>query len=133
MGEGACYLCRVLKENVFVSHLNLSDNRLGYNGAAAVCQLLMVNKTIEKLNLSGNNIGDQAGELFHSVLTKSNSTLRSLNLSHNRLEDGAALWLKNALIENETLEHLDISWNHFQNKGCVLIAQGLKVSINKGT
>nr|KAI8735300.1 leucine-rich repeat-containing protein 74A-like [Biomphalaria glabrata] len=129
MGEGACYLCRVLKENVFVSHLNLSDNRLGYNGAAAVCQLLMVNKTIEKLNLSGNNIGDQAGELFHSVLTKSNSTLRSLNLSHNRLEEGAALWLKNALIENETLEHLDISWNHFQSKGCVLIAQGLKENV----
>ena len=57
-----------------------------------------------------------------------NPALRRLNLRHNQLEDGAAQWLRDALGENFTLEHLDVSWNHFQSRGCVLLAEGLGVS-----
>ena len=36
-------------------------------------------------------------------------------------------WVKEGLAENEYLEKFDISWNHFQSKGCMALAEGIKV------
>lgn len=48
-------------------------------------------------------------------------------LRHNMFEDVGAQWFSDSMNENVTLETLDLSFNRFQNKGCVLLAQALKV------
>ena len=48
-------------------------------------------------------------------------------LRHNSFEEKGAEWFANALADNVTLETLDLSWNHFQTRGCVIIADALKV------
>lgn len=62
-----------------------------------------------------------------------NTDLKTLVLRHNCFEDEGAKLLKEALIENDTLISLDLSWNHFQCKGCCSVAEGMAVSrINQG-
>lgn len=61
-------------------------------------------------------------------LFQKNTDLKTLILRHNSFEDKGAKYLKEALIENDTLVRLDLSWNHFQCKGCCLIAEGMMVS-----
>ena len=48
-------------------------------------------------------------------------------LRHNKFEDVGANWFAEAMNENVTLETLDISWNMFTTKGCVMIAEALRV------
>ena len=67
-------------------------------------------------------------ETLHKLLQQTGSALKHLNLRHNNFDDASAQRFKDALVENESLEFLDLSWNNFQSKGCVLLAEGLKVS-----
>ena len=57
-----------------------------------------------------------------------NSTLKRLYLTHNQFEEKAAFHFKEALSHNESLELLDISWNHFRTHGAVAIAEGVQVT-----
>ena len=67
---------------------------------------------------------------MNSQMMQRNTTLRHLKLRHNGLGNDSAQWLMEALIDgNDHLEILDISWNHFQTRGCVLLADALKVCI----
>ena len=52
-------------------------------------------------------------------------------LSRNLFEEKAAFHFKEALSHNESLELLDISWNHFRTNGAVAIAEGVQVSTVK--
>ena len=51
-------------------------------------------------------------------------------LRHNLFEDEGAQWFSDSMNENVTLENLDLSFNRFQNKGCVLLAHALKVGLS---
>lgn len=59
---------------------------------------------------------------------KKNTDLKTLILCHNSFEDDGAKQLRDALLENDTLITLDLSWNHFQCKGCCYIAEGMAVT-----
>lgn len=59
--------------------------------------------------------------------TQENQTLKELILANNRLEETSARFLKDGIQENDRLEILDLSWNHFKTKGAVAIAEGLQV------
>lgn len=59
--------------------------------------------------------------------------MKTLILRHNSFEDEGAKLLKDSLIENDTLQSLDLSWNHFQWRGCCTIAEGVAVSLQQIT
>ena len=63
------------------------------------------------------------------IFLQKNTTLKRLYLSRNLFEEKAAFHFKEALSHNETLELLDISWNHFRTHGAVAIAEGVQVGV----
>ncbi|PVD26157.1 hypothetical protein C0Q70_13826 [Pomacea canaliculata] len=112
--EGAKFLARILKENLYITELVLTENKLGNAGAKAICDLLVHNRCITKLDLSG----------------LVNPALKHLRLAHNSFEEIGARCFKEALCENESLELLDLNWNHFSSRGAAMLAEGLEVLAN---
>lgn len=43
-------------------------------------------------------------------------------------EERAAGWLREVLTNNETLETVDLSWNHLRTRGAIAIAEGVQVN-----
>ena len=66
--------------------------------------------------------------IYIIALFQNNTDLKTLILRHNGFEDEGAKWLRDAMSENDTLDTLDLSWNHFQWRGCCLIAEGIQVT-----
>jgi Ran GTPase-activating protein (RanGAP) involved in mRNA processing and transport len=87
--------------------------------------MLTVCKTLEGLNLFPVQTMNFKAPLFRSF--QRNASIKTLMLRHNKFEDVGAQWFHDSMNENVTLETLDLSFNRFQNKGCVLLAQALKV------
>lgn len=75
---------------VFISEVDLSDNRLGDYGAKAIAGMLKENGTLVSLNLSGNHFTDQTAEHLKLALI-TNTKLQHLNLSYNALGDRAGI------------------------------------------
>ncbi|XP_055861450.1 leucine-rich repeat-containing protein 74B-like isoform X1 [Biomphalaria glabrata] len=125
--DGGLALCEMLKENCFITDLNLSDNNLN-KCAAQLCEIIQKNDTLRKVNLSGNGFDDvSAIHLTNLILTT--TKLESLNLSHNRLGEKAGLMLGPAISENLCLKELDLSWNHLRRKGAIAVAAGVKSNV----
>ena len=51
-----------------------------------------------------------------------------MSLGHNHFEDEAAMFLRNAIVDNSHLEVLDLSWNKFRMKGAEYITDIILVS-----
>jgi Ran GTPase-activating protein (RanGAP) involved in mRNA processing and transport len=65
----ACYLAKILKENEYFTHINLSKNEIRNKGAAFLAETLKVNDTIIHLDLSSNDIDDEGSKaIFDSLL-----------------------------------------------------------------
>lgn len=64
------------------------------------------------------------------AMLQKNISLKHLYLANNKFEERAAFSFRDALSHNETLETLDLSWNHFRTHGAVAIAEGVQV-LNK--
>ena len=60
-------------------------------------------------------------------MLQKNTFLKRIYLSNNKFEEPAALHFRTALSHNETLEILDLGWNHFRTNGAVAIAEGVQV------
>jgi uncharacterized protein YjeT (DUF2065 family) len=55
--------------------------------------------------------------------------LRHLDLSRNELRFAGGAVIGEALLTNETILSLDLSWNHLRRDGACFIADGLAVSV----
>ena len=51
-----------------------------------------------------------------------------LSLKHNQFDDETAMLLRDALVGNEFLRMLDLSWNHFRMKGAEYLADIIRVN-----
>ncbi|KAL8613986.1 hypothetical protein ACOMHN_023221 [Nucella lapillus] len=125
--EGGLSVCDMLRENCFITDLNLSDNRLK-TCAAELCQTFMQNSTLKRLSLAGNDFDDRAAEYFAEFITAP-SKVEYLDLSRNQLCEAAGLCLGPAISENVNIKELDLSWNHFRRKGAMAVAQGVKTNV----
>lgn len=61
-----------------------------------------------------------------------NAAIKTLLLRHNKFEDKGAEWFNGVLNENVSLETLDLSWNCFQSRGCIMLCEAIKVSYTNG-
>ena len=52
-----------------------------------------------------------------------------MNLDHNDFETVGAQWIKDALLQNENLKILDLSWNKIRLKGAEHI--GVMIQVRK--
>lgn len=88
--EGSGYIARLLKENFYITELDLAQNKIKRPGAQAVAEALSDNSTIKKLNLSWNDFKDKDAECLAEGI-RVNETLTWLDLSHNGFAEEAGM------------------------------------------
>jgi Ran GTPase-activating protein (RanGAP) involved in mRNA processing and transport len=119
------YVPGMLKYNHKLVHLDLSNNKLGYQLAEFLSKGLKGNKEISYLDLSYNNIGGSYINKITLPLQYGNN-LKYLNLYQNNLTTTGANYLAEALKDNSTLEYLNLGYNNFNQGGIKTIASSLK-------
>ncbi|KAI9093028.1 hypothetical protein DFS34DRAFT_269442 [Phlyctochytrium arcticum] len=114
--EGGVFLGRALQMNRMLVHLDLSGNRLGFEGSHEIAEMLHFNGTLKDLILKDNKLSDREAGLFGEGL-RQNSVLQVLDLSHNDIGDLGAIALGAGLASNDALKELNLGWNKIRHKG----------------
>lgn len=109
--KGMEILSPVFATSISIVHLNLSNNHITDDGGEILVSFLMRNYSCRDLNLSSNMLGYKTATAMGEVL-QINKTLEKLDISHNQLHERYGIVeIMKALMDNESLECLDISWN----------------------
>ncbi|CAF2067977.1 unnamed protein product [Rotaria magnacalcarata] len=113
---GAIYLANLIKENGNILELDLSYNDIGLTGCEALCNALRSCRRINILILDGNRLDDKCAPHLADLLA-SHKYFLHVSLFKNLFESiSTARSLSAALSDNQSIEHLNISFNHFQQK-----------------
>ena len=88
--EGGDYIARLLRENFYISELDLAQNKIQSPGAQAISMTLIDNSSIKKLNLSWNELKNKDA-VYLTEAIRVNQTLTWLDLSHNGFAEEAGL------------------------------------------
>jgi Ran GTPase-activating protein (RanGAP) involved in mRNA processing and transport len=109
--------------------LSLSNCHIPDDGVAAIASAFLANNVCSDLDLSSNFVSLKTATALEEVLAV-NRTLEKLNLSYNSLnEDQAICNILRGLMKNETLRHLDISWNSLCGEAFSrIIAKSIRLS-----
>ncbi len=107
-----------------MSHLDLSENKLGIEGTKALAKILIKISPLTYLDLSKNEIKSKGAKYIFNAL-KTNQTLKSLKLNHNHLQDDISESIEGFLSLNQSVERLYLSNNLLEQKCAKSIAKGL--------
>lgn len=99
-------------KNQILTHLNLSNNTIGYDGSRYIAQALKLNSTLEYLNLKLNSIDDKAGAKLFKDLTF-NTNLKILDLEANLLSTMTVRKLSLYIQTPHSLREIFIGNNNF--------------------
>jgi Leucine-rich repeat (LRR) protein len=135
MLEGLLALANAIKDNVPLSKLVISKNKLGkcVDAGKAFAEALAANTLLEELDLSENDCGAEFTAAFLPGLA-ANGALTKLNLAGNHINRGvdteaaAALGkdLADALAVNTVLKELNLCSNHLRPEFMSEFAVGLR-------
>ncbi|XP_075717699.1 leucine-rich repeat-containing protein 34 isoform X1 [Rhinoderma darwinii] len=100
-------ISHVLKQNSFITNLDLRFNNLTNNGAVYIAKFLQDGCSLFHLNLMGNDIETDGAEHIAKALHR-NDTLRSLRMTGNKIGNKGAMFFAAMLQINSTLEELDL-------------------------
>ena len=117
----------VLKNDSKEKDLNLSENRISYQGAQALGTALQVNQTLQALNLERNEIG-AAGAQILGAARQVNQSLQVLNLGYNRIGAVGAEALGAALQVNQSFQSLMLFSTQIGDVGTQALATTLQVN-----
>jgi Ran GTPase-activating protein (RanGAP) involved in mRNA processing and transport len=95
----------LLKRNLIITSLYLTNMGIENSGAAALADMLSHNNSLRKLWIGGNKIGPEGATVLAHAL-KENSGLHLLSLEENPIEDLGASALAEMLKHNRTLHHV---------------------------
>ncbi|CRK90253.1 CLUMA_CG003964, isoform A [Clunio marinus] len=109
--EGAKILSSGISISTSIVYLNLVNCNIDDNGGEILIKSFTTNHVCQELNLSKNFLSFKTALAFQDVC-EANKSLVKLDLSHNSFyEDNAIDILLKSLQGNETVSHLDLSWN----------------------
>ena len=104
-----------LRTNTTLTRLGLANARLG-NEAPLLIESLCENSILRALDLSRCAFGVEGSRAVSTMLRR-NSTLRELNLAECKLDlNNSGYIISQALLQNESLRHLDLHGNTFSKK-----------------
>ena len=146
-------IASVIHHNVQLEELDCSKNCIQANGCTAICAALGIVSALKKLCIGSNSITDEATDDIVDILSI-NTQLEELDIGNNILKtrnmmkilssmqlftslkvfrisncsigSEAAELLECVLCDNVQLQELDLSGNHLQSKGCIVICRGLQ-------
>ncbi|KAM3932436.1 leucine-rich repeat-containing protein 34 [Leptodactylus fuscus] len=100
-------ISHVLKDNSFITNLDLRFNNLTNNGAEYIAKFLQDGCSLFHLNLMGNDIETEGAEHIAKALHR-NDTLRSLRMTGNKIGNKGGMFFAAMLQINSSLEELDL-------------------------
>lgn len=112
----------MLKLNINLTHLDLQYNNIrGTVGGFQIFKGLKENNTLLDLNLAWNSLGNQkqsCAEIFGSAL-ESNESLKHLDISFNKFNTKEIGWLGRRLKANKTILGIHVEGNqaYYDGKG----------------
>ncbi|XP_070560635.1 leucine-rich repeat-containing protein 34-like isoform X2 [Ptychodera flava] len=128
--ETTVHMARMLKVNKTLRELHLQKYDMRDFGAERLVETLIENISLTYLDLSCNRI-TRDGAKHIATLLRHNTPLKILDLGFNRIEDDGATYLAGALAEfNNTLTHLVITSNQIRGPGLCAIAKAMKTNIS---
>ncbi|KAL4230332.1 hypothetical protein ACF0H5_010715 [Mactra antiquata] len=110
-----------------LSNLSLVDCGLTFKSFKTLGEFLEKNRTIRKLDVSDNNFTDNAGETIANII-EFGENISYLALRGNKLAECGPM-IGDALKANDTLRHLDLSWNHLRGNAAEGLCKGIQASI----
>jgi Ran GTPase-activating protein (RanGAP) involved in mRNA processing and transport len=113
-----------------LTHLDLSDNQIHYEGSRYLAQALKVNKILKHLSLKLNRLVDKAGSKLCIDLLNNSSNLESLSLSSNSLGHMFCESLAEFLKLNRSIKILDISCNFIDDSNAATLKDSLEGNPN---
>ncbi|KAA6384452.1 MAG: hypothetical protein EZS28_020022, partial [Streblomastix strix] len=124
--KGSKVLAISLKNNRFLTTLDLSHNRIGFIGGQAIAEMLAENEILAKLNLCDCKVGAQGMKMIGKALGK-NINLVQLLLSQNAILDEGAIAIAEGIGSNKLLQlsEIDLSSNGISDIGGVQFANQL--------
>eukprot|EP01125_Pyxidicula_operculata_P012817 TRINITY_DN421_c0_g1_i2.p1 TRINITY_DN421_c0_g1~~TRINITY_DN421_c0_g1_i2.p1 ORF type:complete len:426 (+),score=28.48 TRINITY_DN421_c0_g1_i2:99-1376(+) len=125
--KSALQFARVIENNLCLTYLDLSHNRMGTVGFEALFKALVSTKTLNTLVLIDCDINEESTKYLANSL-KVNVSLTCLNLYANSLGPVGAHHLCEALKVNSTLRDLDLYGNKLKNEGADSVSKMLKVN-----
>ena len=118
----------MLQVNRGIEKLSLRKNDLNCDAIFTIKNLILENNRLRVLDLSCNRISFNGCEAIHEILTSKYCVLESLNLSSNRVGHYGAKSISQALSKNRTLIHLDMTRNDIDDNGLKMVAESLETN-----
>ena len=118
---GALFIFNSLEHISTLTALDLSNNNIGCQLSDSIAAVVSSNSGLEQLWLDGNPLLSK-GIIKISTALKCLSTLRTLSLCNNGIADDAADEISIVIANNNYLEDIQLSSNHFQS-GISVIAE----------
>ncbi|XP_069831337.1 leucine-rich repeat-containing protein 34 isoform X2 [Dendropsophus ebraccatus] len=128
--NGAVYIANCLKDGSSLFHLNLMGNDIETDGAEQIAKGLHRNDTLKSLRMTGNKIGNMGG-MFFAAMLQINSTLEELDLGDCDLGIESLIAFSTVLKQNESIKSINLNRPLFyvlQEDTTIHIAQMLKVN-----
>jgi hypothetical protein len=113
--------------NAGLLELDLSANEITSVGLRALVDDNMeAVKTLTKLCLCYNHIGNEGATILADALGRNAMpSLKRLDLGICRIHDDGFVALVSALVQNSTLQILNVEYNHFGERGFMALAESL--------
>ena len=126
-----CDLLPVLLQNEKVKYLTIEATQLTQDCISSLCNLLANNKSLIGLYLINCSIDDKAVADITNVLRTHNNTLLTLTFLNNPLITSiSAQSFSELIINNSTLNGLDVRNTSISSDGILLILQSLPINKN---
>lgn len=103
-------LADLMRQNAYISDLNLAWNSLSGDHVMPVMDALDENTGLKKLDLKWNGLGNE-GAVPLGMAVRLNQLLLVLDVSHNDIQEKGTLVLADAMKENVTLTHMCLDSN----------------------
>ena len=122
--SGIIALCKGMSKFSYLTHLDMSCNKITDKVAHDIAVLLFHNPELRELDLS-NNLIQAPGAI---KVLRTHSCLSKINICRNVITDEAADAIAKFLSQNTKLKEFDVSYNKLQANGAVKILQAIKKS-----
>ncbi|XP_008844854.2 NACHT, LRR and PYD domains-containing protein 4 [Nannospalax galili] len=120
-------LCDVLNHpESNIEKLLLTDCNLSSSDFEIFAPVLISNKTLKHLNIGSNHLDKGIQSLCQSLCSQ-NCILKFLVLANCHLSDNSWGYIREVLLTNKTLSHLDLSSNSLKDEGLKILCEALSL------
>ena len=121
----AIHFGKMFQSNVGLQKLSIRKHQLRDDGVYIIMEHLLENNTLKVLDLNANEIAFKGCESIAKYLRHQDCSLESLHLAANGCSDYGAKAIAQAIAQNKSLLHVDMTHNQINDLGLTFFAQSL--------